>query len=180
MDNTEHSFTQEEDKWAPLIGKVILDFANIEDFFHQVISFYLQKSIIKKEDLSEKFENQLALFGRVLRAELVLSKVDDEKLVSALKAIKTHRVTRNLVAHNSLGLSVLEDKDGNLKIGGFGMDGRKGKTLYMDYETLRMNSIAISKIRSDLSDIMMLFYSHQAKLRGSIAVTEQSPDDAKK
>ena len=163
MSIIENDFSKEEKKWSPLIGQIILDFANIEEFFYEVINFYLRKSIIKTDDINGSFDKRLDLFVKIIKSELTLSLVDKNKLDLAIKQIQNHKTTRNLVAHNSIGLMVNEDENGNMRISGYQIVGRKNEKVYINLEMLENSAKSISTSRKNLGEILLVFYEHLHK-----------------
>lgn len=159
MDAAEVDFYYEEKKWAPLIGKFILDFANIEEFLHVVIHFYFKETLLDEEDIPDNLLKRIKLFEKVLLNRILVEASDKEKLAEAVSKVRQLIPIRNLVAHNSLGLVVEEDAEGAMRIGGFEITGRKKKEVFLNYESLSEKVKQLEFCRNQLSELLLVFYA---------------------
>ncbi len=152
------NFNKAEAEWIPLIGQFILDFAFIEDSIHTVISDYLNKSLIKESYLSDRIETRIELFEEIIKAS---DAQDGTKIKSLTAEIKNLRPTRNLLAHNALGL-VYEEKEGVLKEIGFEITAKK-KTTSIKLDSLKKQAARLTKCRDQLTEVMIIFLRERFK-----------------
>lgn len=92
-------FDKQEQKWIPLIGEFILDFVTIEDLINYTIDSYAYKLKLDKEDITDKFEQRLNLFKKIIKQN-----VDEKEISELTEKIKKLKDVRNLIAHNGLKL----------------------------------------------------------------------------
>ncbi len=168
-DKVEEKFEDEEKKWVPLIGQFIFDFANIEDCLYQVIQNHLSNSQITDEDITSILAKRIKLFKRILLEKVIKDpdkQMDFEILVNQILELVE---IRNLVAHNSLGLSLYE-KNGNFHVGGFEISGRK-KNTSLTYEDFKDRCLQLSSCRKRILEVMLDFYSisHEESKRKALA-----------
>lgn len=161
-DNVENVFDKEESKWVPLVGQFIFDFATIEDYLHQVIEHHLSNTHIGINDISTSLPKRIKLFEKILIEGVLTDSPDLEKFKEVIKKILELVKVRNLVAHNSLGLAIYE-KEGELRVGGFQINGRKDGEYFIDYESLKNNSFTLSNCRKELGEVMLEFYTSAHK-----------------
>ena len=171
MDGVEVDFYYEEKKWAPLIGKFILDFANIEEFLHEVMRYYFMDTLLDEEDIPDNLLKRIKLFEKILVNRILTEASDKEKLAEAISKVRQLIPIRNLVAHNSLGLIVEENAEGVMRIGGFEITGRKKKEVFLNYESLSEKVKQLEACRNQLSELILVFYAvlKEEKTRKGIA-----------
>lgn len=168
-DKVEEKFEDEEKKWVPLIGQFIFDFANIEDYLHQVIQYYLSSTQIRSDDISTSLPKRISLFKRILLSNVVKEPAKQKIFEETINQILELVEIRNLVAHNSLSLSLYE-KDGNFHVSGFEISGRK-KDKFLTYDDLKEKSVQLNSCRKKLSEFMLDFYliTHEESKRKALA-----------
>lgn len=169
-DEIEITFNEEERRWVPLIGQFIFDFANIEDFLDQVIQHHLLETQIIIDDLSTSLPKRIYLFEKILVEDVLKNSKNLTDIKRTIKKLQPLIKVRNLIAHNSLGLGIYE-KDGELRIGGFEINGKKDKDFILNYATFCDRALELSYCRKKLGEIMLEFYSvtHDKSKQKSLA-----------
>ena len=158
------NFLLAEKQWIPLIGKFIVDFASVEDSLHQVVKHHVRNTFINSEWFAERFEDQLKIFEDVMTSEILVDELDIKKLHLFVATIKQLKQTRNLIAHNSLGLSFEENETGEMKAIGFTIDGKRKKGYSINFDKLSDESKRLTNCRSMLCKLMMKFHEIELKL----------------
>ncbi len=158
------NFLLAEKQWIPLIGKFIVDFASVEDSLHQVVKHHVRNTFINSEWFAERFENQLKIFEDVMTNEVLVEESDIKTLHVFVSTIKQLKQTRNLIAHNSLGLSFQENETGEMKAIGFTIDGKRKKGYSINFDMLVNESQRLTNCRAALNKLMMKFHEIELKL----------------
>ena len=158
MDALEVNFEYEEKRWVPLIGKFILDFANIEEFLNEVIRHHLRNTLLNEADMPDNLGKRIKLFEKILKKDVLDNPKDKAKLTQVVKDIQDLVPIRNLVAHNSLGLIVEENAKGQMRIGGFQITGRKNKAIFLDYKSLAAKVKQLETYRNTLLELVLIFH----------------------
>lgn len=158
MDGFDVNFEYEEKRWAPLIGKFILDFANIEEFLNEVIRHHIRDTLLDESYMPDNLGKRIKLFEKILKKDILDNPKDKAKLTKVVKDIQDLVPIRNLVAHNSLGLVVEENAKGQMRIGGFQITGRKNKSVYLDYKSLADKVKQLETYRNTLFELVLIFH----------------------
>jgi glutamate synthase domain-containing protein 3 len=158
------NFLLAEKQWIPLIGKFIVDFVSIEDSLHQVVKHHVRNTFIKSDWFLDRFEDQLQIFEAVMRKQILVKELDITNLSIFVENIKQLKQIRNLIAHNSLGLSFEENETGEMKSIGFTIDGKRKKSYSINFDKLLGESKRLSCCKSMLNKLMMKFHKNELKL----------------
>lgn len=157
------NFLYAERKWIPVIGKFIIDFASIEDSLHHVVSYHLRDTYVQPNWFAEKIKEQIAIFKEVMLSEVLDAKEDEEKLNLLVSQILQLKQTRNLIAHNSLSLSFVEDEQGRISAAGFEIGGKRNINFSINYDQLVKEMKRLEKSRSQLHTFMLKFHEYEYK-----------------
>lgn len=164
------SFEKEEAKWIPLIGHFIFDFANIEDYLHQVIQHHIGDTQIEVTDISESLPKRLKLFRKILTETVFTNSAQIERVTTAVEATLELVPTRNLVAHNALSLALYE-VDGAYQVSGFQISGKRNKDTYLGFDDLKEKGSRLNELRNTFTEVIMDFYEilHKDRERKAMA-----------
>lgn len=152
-----------EQKWIPVIGKFIIDFASIEDSLYHVVRFHLQGTFVQSNWFAEKINEKIEIFKDVMLSEVLVVKEDEEKLNLLISQIQLLKKTRNLIAHNSLNLSFVEDEQGQISAAGIEIGGKRGANYSVTYDELVQEAKRLEECRSQLDSFMLQFHEYQYK-----------------
>jgi len=152
----EDAFERDEEKWAPLIGRFILEFANIEDSIHLVTSYHLAGTIIEHSDINERLGIRLNLCKKILEAS-VEDQCQKIKIQACFNCIQDLVQTRNLLAHNALSIVFEEGNDGHFRQIGPVIAGRKNINITIDFESLTAKLADLRSHRLELRDFVVTF-----------------------
>ena len=164
-------FHAAEEKWAPQIGKFILDFVCIEDSIYEVVLHYVNTTLIHEEALSQKFATRISLFQKILKEKILEDEADIKLLNKSVSSIHSLLPTRNLIAHNSLKLVFEDNEDGELVERGFEISGRKKPENSITYADLCEKVLKLNQCRQDFLSLMMKFEKYRL-LKADIFVKE--------
>ena len=157
------NFTKQEEKWIPLIGKFVIDSANIEDSIFIVIEKHLKDEINKYKNLDNNFYKQLELFQEIFLDQLSHNDEDKKLLSKFIDEAKRLRQIRNLIAHNSLGLMFIDRGNGEIEMVGFEIENKSDKSISINYEGFKEAVADIKKCRSDLATLLMEYHNKEAE-----------------
>lgn len=160
IDTAEDSLDQAEQVWAPVIGQFILEFATIEDFLLSVISEYLRDKHITESDLKDSLSSRLSLFKKIV-TERLDSQQERQKLNSTIDGISNLVKTRHLLAHNSLSVEIVEDREGTIRAIGPVISGRRDPNMTITLEKLRLKLTTAKRLRKDMGDLLALFHAQR-------------------
>lgn len=152
----EDAFERDEEKWAPLIGRFILEFANIEDSIHHVTSCHLAGTIIEHSDINEKLGARINLCKKILDAS-VQDQRQKIKIQKCFKGINDLVQIRHLLAHNALSIVFEEGNDGHFRLIGPVIAGRKNINTTVDFESLTSKLDDLRSRRLELRDFVVEF-----------------------
>ncbi len=150
-------FETAQAEWAPVIGHFILEFATVEEFVHQVLTWYLRKTHLRESDIELVSKTRLNLFERIMLERLTNPK-QRKSLTKAVAGIHNLRPTRNLLAHNALGLEFARHVNGDFKMIGIVVSDVRRNDKSIDLATLKTRLATVISHRKVLSDVMSVFY----------------------
>ena len=159
------TYLEAEEKWTHLIGRFMLDCASIEDSLHRVILQYLKETLITDQQLNETFKKRLDLFHQILLKRFSQG-LDKNLLNKAIKRINELYLTRNLIAHNSLSYTFIEDSNGDYQFHGFEITAKKKSARFTTYEQLENEVQSLKECKTQISSFMMKF--HEAEFNAAI------------
>jgi hypothetical protein len=154
MSDNDVNFDKAEEKWAPLIGQFMLDYSIVEDSIHHVIKYAIRKTVIEAEDITDRLEQRIKIFQRVMLAFLK-EKADKEKLKTAVKGILSLKSTRNLIAHNPVNLAFKVGRNRSLKMLGFQISSKKNENIFVNLVSFGEKVRELRECRIMLSELMM-------------------------
>ena len=155
------NFEKAENKWAPFIGKFIVDFVMIDDSMFHVIGKNSHRLTDKELADLEKFKTRIRLFKKVMKT--YLKPQDVAKLDEVMKTIKELYEIRNLLAHNSLTFAYEPMASGKLKVVGFQVNGRK-TDLSINMSELKHKGRELATQRKRFADLSMAYYEAELRL----------------
>ena len=127
-----NNYTNQENKWAQLVGHFILDFVSIENIIQVEILSYIHDLKLTEADITDKFEQRLNLFKKIL-----MQKNKSNDIENILKKIKELKQVRNLIAHNGLRFRFSQDTRGIIKLNGFEIGSSKNSTYSISFKEFR-------------------------------------------
>jgi len=157
-------FNIEEERWIPLIGRVIIDFAYIEDSLYRVIQSHLKNTQITYKNLRDTFDIQLALFEKIFISDIL----DAEEVLGLIKKFTTEanrlKNIRNVIAHNSLGLMFDRKESGEMEMIGFEIENKTNQNVSINYDTFEIHTEELKACRGNLEKLMGIFEEKQLEL----------------
>lgn len=154
MSDADVNFDKAEEKWIPLIGQFMFDYSSIEDSIHHVIKYATGKTIINAEDITDRLEQRIKLFQRVMLAFLK-EKEDKDKLKGVVKRMLSLKTTRNLIAHNPVNLAFKVGPGRSLKMLGFQISSKKNEKVFVNLASFKKRVKELRECRVMLSVLMM-------------------------
>lgn len=98
-----------KDKWAPLIGRFVLAFGDIESFIYSMQTRMVDETVLKHTQRLSL--DQRIKFVHDLLLNCDMDEVIAQKFIDAITKVENLRKQRNLIAHNPLFLVFYEDSD---------------------------------------------------------------------
>lgn len=153
--------TEGEEKWAQVIGQVMLGFADIEYITLQCLHVFPSENIFS-------CASKLSLS---LRIELIIDIVDSRfqnsentaSMINYLKRAKELSVQRNIIAHNPMSFEVYEDEAGNIT-------GLKEAIISMRKNNAKLHFADLVKLNTDVNETKQLLMDEFSALTKDIRV----------
>lgn len=156
------NFDKAEEKWIPLIGQFMFDYSSIEDSIHHVIQYAIRKTIIGSEDITDRLEQRIKLFQRVILSFLK-EKEDKDRLKLVVKRVQALKTTRNLIAHNPVNLAFKVGPGRSLKMLGFQISSKKNEKVFVNLTGFKQRVKELRECRAKLSELMMQLHVEEFK-----------------
>jgi hypothetical protein len=158
------NFLLAERQWVPLIGRFIFDFVCLEDSIHSVIRYHIRNTVDQSDLFIDRFEEQIKIFESVMCKHILQTSADKESLKSIVSRMKQLKTTRNLIAHNALGLMFKEKRNGEMIVVGFVIENKKNKKVTISLDQLKERTRELRSCRNDMSKLMLIFHEHEFNL----------------
>lgn len=141
----------EEERWAPLIGRLILIHTNIEDILKSLSKDHYEMHCMSKDE----WTRLKCLF--LSRGELLLSADQVDNIREVIKRMENVRELRNLICHNPVSLSTKYDRNGKLIITLQISSSRKNVSITYSSFSKRVSEARV--VYAELNNIVAKLYS---------------------
>ncbi len=165
MDESDVNFDEEIEKWAPVVGRFMMNFVFIDSVIIHVTNKDAQKLTKKERENLDKFGTRVKAFQKIM-THYVSDPAKSSELCSVIANIKLLYEVRNLIAHNSLVFAFeIVDPD-RLTALGFQINGQK-KDFSLNFSDLEEKFLELERERKKFDDLTSIYYEVEfERLRG--------------
>ena len=103
--------TEGKEKWAQLIGLIIIEFGEIERITIRCLRTFPSENIISSV-IGMKLSSRVDLICSILESKF--SNGETNKIIPLLKKAKKLAEKRNILAHNPMSLDIYENEEGEI------------------------------------------------------------------